>query len=116
MDLCSLLPAKFRRRRPRVALLRLDGTIGMARPGARALSDAALAPRIERAFKKGAFGAAAAIGGINRGLLAFGNTGQHLGCLGHPAFTDQFQHAGFHKPVGTDAVDEADESIELVLV
>lgn len=61
MDLCSLLPAKFRRRRPRVALLRLDGTIGMARPGARALSDAALAPRIERAFRKGAFDAVALV-------------------------------------------------------
>lgn len=57
----GLLPGRLRRRRaPRVALLRLEGAIGAAaRPGARGLSDAALAPLIERAFRKGAFEAVA---------------------------------------------------------
>ena len=34
-------------------MLRLTGTIGATRPGAQGLSDAALAPMIERAFRKG---------------------------------------------------------------
>lgn len=54
-----LLPASLRRKSPRVAVLRLEGTIGVSRPGARGLSDAALAPLIERAFRKGAFDAVA---------------------------------------------------------
>ena len=53
MDFRSLLPAPFLRRPARVALLRLQGTIGAGRPGAAALSDAGLAPVIERAFAKG---------------------------------------------------------------
>ncbi|MFT3690600.1 S49 family peptidase [Paenirhodobacter sp.] len=50
MDLRSLLPAPFLRRPARVALIRLQGMIGTGRAG---LSDAALAPVIERAFRKG---------------------------------------------------------------
>lgn len=61
MNLNRFLPARLRRKTPRVALLRLDGTIGMARPGGRSLSDAALAPLIDRAFRKGAFDAVALI-------------------------------------------------------
>ena len=40
-------------RPPRVALVRLQGAIGATRPGAQGLSDAALAPLLERAFRKG---------------------------------------------------------------
>lgn len=50
MDFRSLLPAPFLRRPARVALIRLQGTIGTGRSG---LSDAGLAPVIERAFRKG---------------------------------------------------------------
>ncbi len=50
MDLARLF---LRRRAPRVALIRLQGAIGITRPGAPGLSDAALAPVIERAFRKG---------------------------------------------------------------
>lgn len=56
MDITRLLPARFSRlarRGPRVPVIRLDGVIGAsARPGATGLSDASLAPLIERAFKK----------------------------------------------------------------
>ncbi|WP_376877771.1 S49 family peptidase [Albirhodobacter sp. R86504] len=56
MDISRLLPARFShlaRRAPRVPVLRLEGVIGgSSRPGAAGLSDAALAPLIERAFKK----------------------------------------------------------------
>lgn len=56
MDIARLLPARFSRlarRGPRVPVIRLDGVIGAsARPGATGLSDASLAPLIERAFKK----------------------------------------------------------------
>lgn len=44
------LSLPFPRRRPLVAILRLSGVIGMGRGG---LTDAALAPVIERAFSKG---------------------------------------------------------------
>lgn len=53
MDLNRFLPARLRRRSARVALVRLQGAIGLARPGAQGLSDAALAPLLERAFRKG---------------------------------------------------------------
>lgn len=54
MDLTRFLPARLRRRRPpRVAVIRLQGAIGITRPGAQGLSDAALGPVIERAFAKG---------------------------------------------------------------
>lgn len=54
MDLNRFLPPRLRRTRaPRVALVRLQGAIGITRPGAQGLSDAALAPLIERAFRKG---------------------------------------------------------------
>lgn len=46
----ALTLSPFRRRRPLVAVLRLSGAIGMGRGG---LSDAALAPVIERAFARG---------------------------------------------------------------
>ncbi|OCX66582.1 multidrug transporter [Thioclava sp. SK-1] len=46
-----LLP--FRKKAPRVAILRLQGAIGMSRPGSPGLSDAGLAPLITRAFSKG---------------------------------------------------------------
>ncbi|MGD9918210.1 MAG: S49 family peptidase [Paenirhodobacter sp.] len=53
MDFSRLLPARLRRRRaPRVAVIRLQGAIGAVRPGAQGLSDAALEPVIERAFRK----------------------------------------------------------------
>lgn len=52
--LTRLLPARLRpARAPRVAVIRLQGAIGITRPGAPGLSDAALAPVIERAFRKG---------------------------------------------------------------
>jgi len=53
MDLSRLLPARLRRRVPRVAVIRLQGAIGAVRPGAHGLSDASLEPLIERAFRKG---------------------------------------------------------------
>lgn len=54
MDLHRFLPARLARRRsPRVALVQLQGAIGATRPGAQGLSDAALAPLLERAFRKG---------------------------------------------------------------
>ncbi len=53
MTLMRLLPARFRNRPPRVALVRLQGAIGATRPGAQGLSDAALAPLLERAFRRG---------------------------------------------------------------
>ncbi|RWR10014.1 S49 family peptidase [Paenirhodobacter populi] len=53
MDILRLLPARFRPRQKRVAVLRLHGVIGATRPGAAGLSDAALAPLIERAFTRG---------------------------------------------------------------
>lgn len=53
MDLMRLLPARLRSRPPRVALVRLQGAIGATRPGAEGLSDAALAPLLERAFRRG---------------------------------------------------------------
>jgi signal peptide peptidase SppA len=43
----------FFRQKPVVAVLRLEGMIGAARLGVPALSDAALAPLIESAFKRG---------------------------------------------------------------
>ncbi|MBZ4021180.1 S49 family peptidase [Rhodobacter sp. TJ_12] len=43
----------FLSRPPKVAVLRLHGAIGAVRPGASGLSDAGLAPLIERAFTKG---------------------------------------------------------------
>lgn len=46
------LPARFKRP-PKVAVIRLQGPIGAVRPGASGLSDAALAPLIERAFTRG---------------------------------------------------------------
>ncbi|WP_176715492.1 S49 family peptidase [Thioclava sp. SK-1] len=51
MDIQRLLP--FRKKAPRVAILRLQGAIGMSRPGSPGLSDAGLAPLITRAFSKG---------------------------------------------------------------
>lgn len=52
--LARLLPARLRpARAPRVAVIRLQGAIGLTRPGAAGLSDAALAPVIERAFRRG---------------------------------------------------------------
>ncbi len=55
MDITRFLPARLRprSRAKRVAVLRLQGAIGITRPGAPGLSDAALAPLIERAFAKG---------------------------------------------------------------
>ncbi|WP_406721353.1 S49 family peptidase [Thioclava litoralis] len=50
MDFKALLP--LRRKEPRVALIRLQGAIGISRPGSAGLSDAALGPLIERAFRK----------------------------------------------------------------
>lgn len=51
MDITRFLP--FRNRPPRVAVIRLQGSIGATRPGAAGLSDAALAPLLERAFRRG---------------------------------------------------------------
>ncbi|TQS71416.1 S49 family peptidase [Rhodobacteraceae bacterium] len=51
MDLKRFLP--FRKRPARVAVIRLQGAIGISRPGSAGLSDASLAPLIERAFAKG---------------------------------------------------------------
>lgn len=53
MNMMHLLPARLKNRPPRVALVRLQGAIGATRPGAQGLSDAALAPLLERAFRKG---------------------------------------------------------------
>ncbi|MDP1669279.1 S49 family peptidase [Phaeovulum sp.] len=52
MDIRQYLPP-FRKRQPRVAVVRLQGAIGAARPGAAGLSDAALGPLLERAFRRG---------------------------------------------------------------
>ncbi|PKP63143.1 MAG: S49 family peptidase, partial [Alphaproteobacteria bacterium HGW-Alphaproteobacteria-8] len=52
MDIRQYLPP-FRKRLPRVAVVRLQGAIGATRPGAAGLSDAALAPLLERAFRRG---------------------------------------------------------------
>ena len=53
MSIHDFIPARFNRRLPVVPLIRLDGAIGAAaRPGAQGLSDKALAPLIERAFRK----------------------------------------------------------------
>ncbi|WP_415182111.1 S49 family peptidase [Phaeovulum sp.] len=43
----------FAKKPPLVSVIRLHGTIGATRPGATGLSDAALAPLIERAFRRG---------------------------------------------------------------
>ncbi len=43
----------FAKKPPFVAVLRLQGAIGVSRPGSPGLSDAALAPLIERAFSRG---------------------------------------------------------------
>lgn len=51
MTLTHLIP--FAPKPPLVALIRLQGAIGVTRPGAQGLSDAALAPLIERAFRRG---------------------------------------------------------------
>jgi len=51
MDIRRLIP--FARRLPLVAVVRLQGAIGAARPGSAGLSDAALAPLLERAFRRG---------------------------------------------------------------
>ncbi|MBW6505313.1 MAG: S49 family peptidase [Rhodobacteraceae bacterium] len=52
MDIRQYLPP-FRKHLPRVAVVRLQGAIGISRPGAASLSDAALAPLLERAFRRG---------------------------------------------------------------
>jgi len=46
----SLLPARWRKRKPRVAVLRLDGAIGAVSPFRQGLSMAGLAGPLERAF------------------------------------------------------------------
>ena len=51
MSLSHRLP--FVKKPPLVALIRLQGAIGISRPGAQGLSDAAMAPLIERAFRRG---------------------------------------------------------------
>jgi serine protease SohB len=51
MKLIQRLP--FVKKPPFVAVLRLQGAIGMSRPGSPGLSDAAMAPLIERAFARG---------------------------------------------------------------
>jgi serine protease SohB len=51
MNITRFIP--FRNRAPRVAVIRLQGAIGATRPGAAGLSDAALAPLLERAFRRG---------------------------------------------------------------
>jgi len=53
MDMTRLLPARLFSRPPRVAMVRLQGAIGISRPGAQGLSDAALADTLDRAFRKG---------------------------------------------------------------
>ena len=53
MSVSRFIPARFNRKIPVVPLIRLDGAIGAgARPGAQGMSDKALAPLIERAFRK----------------------------------------------------------------
>lgn len=52
MDIRQFIPP-FRKGPPRVAVVRLQGAIGATRPGATGLSDAALAPLLERAFRRG---------------------------------------------------------------
>ncbi len=51
MDIKRLIP--FTKKPPLVSVIRLQGAIGATRPGASGLSDAALAPLIERAFRRG---------------------------------------------------------------
>ena len=51
MDIRRLIP--FAPRLPLVAVVRLHGAIGATRPGSAGLSDAALAPLLERAFRRG---------------------------------------------------------------
>ncbi|TMV94867.1 S49 family peptidase [Thioclava sp. BHET1] len=51
MKLIQRLP--FVKKPPFVAVIRLQGAIGISRPGAQGLSDAAMAPLIERAFARG---------------------------------------------------------------
>jgi serine protease SohB len=51
MDIARLNP--LRRRRPRVPVIRLQGAIGAVRPTGGGLSDAALAPLLEHAFRRG---------------------------------------------------------------
>ncbi len=46
----SLLPARWRKRKPRVAVVRLDGAIGAVSPFRQGLSMASLAAPLERAF------------------------------------------------------------------
>lgn len=53
MEMPRLPKLPFLSRPPKVAVLRLHGAIGAVRPGASGLSDAGLAPLIERAFTKG---------------------------------------------------------------
>ncbi|WP_076484023.1 S49 family peptidase [Rhodobacter aestuarii] len=53
MDMPRLPKLPFLSRPPKVAVIRLHGAIGAVRPGASGLSDAGLAPLIERAFTKG---------------------------------------------------------------
>lgn len=51
MSLIQRLP--FVKKSPFVAVIRLHGAIGISRPGSPGLSDAAMAPIIERAFSRG---------------------------------------------------------------
>jgi signal peptide peptidase SppA len=51
MDIKRFIP--FAKSPPKVAVVRLSGAIGITRPGAAGLSDAALAPLLQRAFKRG---------------------------------------------------------------
>lgn len=51
MKLLARLP--FVKSAPRIAVIRLQGVIGAVRPGAAGLSDATLAPLLERAFRRG---------------------------------------------------------------
>lgn len=51
MDIRRIIP--FAPRLPLVAVVRLQGAIGATRPGASGLSDATLAPTLERAFRRG---------------------------------------------------------------
>ncbi|MBK5946816.1 S49 family peptidase [Rhodobacter veldkampii DSM 11550] len=59
MDIKHLIP--FVSKPASVALIRLEGAIGAVRPGSAGLSDAALAPLIERAFRPGRHAAVALI-------------------------------------------------------
>ena len=53
MDITRFLPARLTRRPPRVSVVRLQGAIGLSRPGGPGLSDAAVADMLEKAFRKG---------------------------------------------------------------